>query len=436
MSGNHPTAHAAAARIGHPHHYRPTALDRALAGTRIIAALGPVRGITAGRVRAALTRLVYSTEDTRLALDPAATTNRWVYRPQRVADAVREISPVCAVDLPELLTRMRRHPGERLPLEVTLAGNYIIVDLAHALGDGRLVVLLLAALAHGPDTAGLDVFMARNLPTRALSTALVSYFGSTPARWGEVRRLHAHHCTTPAPAPAPVVDWGDWESSRRVVADRMPPAVADALRAWHTRHAPSASRGALSIMLYSAALRINGIECDKRVLTLVDCRRYLPPERRSGHGNFAVGVPLRFGDRPTLEAVTAILGEVTDSGWPLLAMGVGAAKAAVHGFIPCWIRSTPETETAAGGVRLAVSDLGRPSVFGGIDWAGVRGDRLAVPYVDAAGPSAMTVCVVEVDGARNVSASFHDRVIDRERVRAALELASRDPIAVLTADEE
>ncbi|MFC7446465.1 hypothetical protein [Rhodococcus daqingensis] len=413
---------------GSSRRYRPTALDRALAGSRVVSVIGPVRDLRAEDVRAALSRLVHTAPDGRVALNPDPNAAEWEYRPDLVEHAVAEVAPVGPDGIAGLLTEVRNRPGPRLPVEITVSGDYIVVDVSHALGDGLLIVLILTALANGPDTGGMDALAARALPADGLRSGLWRHFRADPRRLRQVLRLRARHRALDG-TPEEPIELGEWESTKRAVISRMPGEQIAALRAWGKEHEPGATTASLSAALYATALRDEGIECDDRMFVLMDCRRYLPEQQRLRNGNFAVGISLRFDARPQPRAIAEAVREVTESGWPIAAMGIGEVKSALRR--PRSAAGAPVV-TAQRRVRLAVSDMGRPAALEAVRWSDDGRPPVVIPYIDPDGPDAMTLCVLEVGGGRVVSASFHDSVIDRGRVQAALDRASADPVAVLS----
>lgn len=99
---------------------------------------------------------------------------------------------------------------------------------------------------------------------------------------------------------------------------------------------------------------------------------------------------------------------------------------------PCGRSGRRVPDRVTGRVALTVTHLGR-SGFAETLTAAQGGYPLAlIRYRDPDGPESLILHISQVGAVRTVSASFHDAVVDRYRVQAALDRASTDPAGVLT----
>ncbi|BBZ27693.1 hypothetical protein MMAD_19880 [Mycolicibacterium madagascariense] len=409
--------------------YRPTALDRALAGERTVAVVGPVAGLDEDRVAANLRAILAAAPDARPALWPDRESRSWSY-PSGVDDRAIVQRWDGTADIGRLLTDTGGRPlppfGQG-PLNVLISGDYLAVDYSHGMGDGQLGVTMLAALSAEPDAVRASA-LARGLPRTAVWSALRRHYRAHPRAARDLLRLRRRHgrAGDDEAVGTRVVDPSNLDKQSRTAY--MPPQCVTALRTWAREHAGGASPAAVTVASWMAALRAAGAVVDDRITVLVNCRRYLDPRHRFDQGNFAVALPL-WVPRPQTPAVVGdTIREVIDSGWPIAILGMAELKAAVPARVGADEPAT--TVTVPDRLRVAVSDLGRLGMFGDTVWAPGAPPQLAA-YLEPAGPDAVSLLVSELAGGRTFTASFCGAMVEPAVVARALNMMCDDPVATL-----
>lgn len=413
--------------------YASTQLDRTFAPARSIAVVGPTTGVDADAVRAALTAARAAAPTSRIGLDPRADERRWAYRDDIAGGvAVTERPDLPTDDLGELMNRIRHRDGDRLPVEIVLCGDYVAIDYSHGVGDGQFGVLLLAVAAADPD-GRLAPTLAPALPADATRRALWRHFRENPGAVQQLRRVRAEHARPDAVDDGlPTRTIENWTSTKTCRAEYMAPEVSAALEAWAREHAPGATAASLTVALVNAALRAERLRVDDHVMILFNCRRYLAEEDRNGHGNFAIGIPVRLGAGATPDLVATAMKDVIDSGWPLAVLGVAEAKSALtrHRRAPSMDDGAPITVPDR--VRLAVSDLGNlTSLYRHLDFVGDGRPAQMTATLEPDGPDGITVLVSRLNKGRTLAASFSAAMIDPDTVTRALRRVCTDPVALL-----
>ncbi|WP_315770908.1 hypothetical protein [Rhodococcoides kroppenstedtii] len=413
--------------------YASTQLDRTFAPARTIAVLGPTTGLDADAVRAALTAARTASPTSRIALDPRADQRIWAYRDDIAGGiAVTDRPDLPTDDLGELMNLVRDRGGPRLALEVVLCGDYVAVDYSHGVGDGQFGVLLLAVAAADPD-GGLAPTLAPALPSDATRRALWRHYRENPRALRDLRRVRAEHArpdTADDGVPTRTVD--NWAKTKTCRAEFMTPEVSAALEAWAREHAPGATAASVTVALVNAALRAEQVVLDDHVMILFNCRRYLAEEDRTGHGNFAIGIPVRIGAGATPGLVATVMKDVIDSGWPLAVLGVAGAKSALtrHRAAPAADDAGPITVPDR--LRLAVSDLGNvTSLYRHLHFADDGRPAQMTATLEPDGPDGITVLVSRLNKGRTLAATFCADMIDPDVVTRALRRACLDPVALL-----
>lgn len=416
--------------------YRSTAMDRVFADARIIAATGPSTGLDPDAARATLATAQQSSSQPRLSLAPRADSTYWDYRTDTAGRSAVEFLPDAdTTDLGQLLTDIRNRPGVRGPLEVLICGDYLAVDFSHGIGDGQLGLLLMSALSGDPDGSRAPG-LATGLPPRATWTALRRHFSANPSALADVRRLRATHKRTPNRADAPTRRIENWESAKASKAGYMAPAQVAHLKKWAKAEADGATSASISVALWAAALRAEGVAVDDHIMVLFNSRRYLDPSHLAAHGNFAVGIPLHLPAGTTPTAIASTMRAVIDSGWPIAILGMSELKDAVSSVRPGRKAAPSEaTEDTAvevpDALRLAVSDLGKLPMFGHLEWVDDGRPPQVVASLEPDGPDGVTMLIAELAGGRTYTASYCSAVVDDAVIESALARLCSDPVGLL-----
>lgn len=423
--------------------YRASALDRALAPSRTVAVVGPVRGLDEKSIVAKLDEAARCATDSRITLAPRPGA-WWDHRDVDWDAAVSRLPALADAELGQMLDSVRTRPGYRQPLEVVICGDHLVVDYSHGLGDGRLGLALLAILA-GADAVDARP-LARGLTGNAVAAAIRHHFLKQPVRVRDMLRARSHNkaggLVDVEPGPDSATDSGRFGRCHTVTGF-LPPGPRAAVQGWVKERHPGASRASVTIALLMAALRAEGVPVDERVSVLIDCRRYLGPENQDGFGNFAVAVPVLMPPNATPVEVTRHVRTVTDSGWPIAVLAVAEIKSRLPGrrrdapqaSDDADSETTGTTDVTPARMRLSVSDLGTLSTFGHLDWASGRPPQVAA-YLEPDGPDAITVLADELQGGRTFAASFWDGALSAGVVERALERICSDPVGVLNGIRE
>ncbi len=129
---------------------RASSRDLMRSGSRMITAIGPVRLPSIGEIRDTLTVLAHAGgRHTPIGLVPTTESRRWEHRPQDFLGNVQQLGPCTREDVPRLLTGLARAGASVYPLNVAVAGDFLLLDISHGLGDGRLALSLVRAVAGG-----------------------------------------------------------------------------------------------------------------------------------------------------------------------------------------------------------------------------------------------------------------------------------------------
>ncbi|CCQ15906.1 putative uncharacterized protein [Rhodococcus sp. AW25M09] len=409
--------------------YRATALDRVFADTRIVTAVGPVRGLDIERTRRTLAAAERVDDAPHVALEPRSDARQWHYRNGIAGDNV--ISSTAATeDLGRVLTDIRARGGERGPLEVIVFDDYLAVDYSHGIGDGQIGVMMLAAFCDDADGA-LVPGLAAGIPAGMTWKALWRHYSRNPRTLGAFWKLRARH-RAQADADTPRRRIDNWEDSKVSRAGYMDRARVDELKRWTAENTPGATSAAISIALVSAALRAESIDVDERIMVLFNNRRYLDPAQQGSHGNFAVGIPLRIPAATSPHEIAGIMREVIESGWPIAILGMSQLRDATSRIRSSGRQQHADSVTEVSDtLRLAVSDLGKLRIFDHLEWADDAGPPQVAASLEPDGPDGCTMLIAEVAGGRTYTASFCSEMVGVAVMDAALRRICEDPVALL-----
>lgn len=217
----------------------------------------------------------------------------------------------------------------------------------------------------------------------------------------------------------------------------MAPAQVVELKKWAKAQAPGATSASVSIALWAAALRAENVDVDDHIMVLFNSRRYLEPDLHSAHGNFAVGIPLHLPEASGPGQIAKTMRAVIESGWPIAILGMSEVKdtlASIRGRA-----DAPGTQAAADRtltevpdrLRLAVSDLGKLSMFGHVRWAQDGRPPQLAASLEPDGPDGVTMLISELEGGRTYTASFCSKFIGDAVIESALARLCSDPVALL-----
>ncbi|MDV6231955.1 MULTISPECIES: hypothetical protein [Rhodococcus] len=409
--------------------YRSTALDRVFADTRIVTAVGPVRGLDIERTRATLRAAERVARTPHVALEPRSDTRQWRYRSDIAGDNVTA-GTGATEDLGRMLTDIRRRDGARGPLEVIVFEDHLAVDYSHGIGDGQIGVMMLAAFSDDADGT-LVPALATGLPASATWKALWRHYSRHPKTLADFWKLRGRHRAEADGDSAPRRRIENWESAKVSRAGYMNRTRVDELKHWTAEYMPGATAASISTALWSAALRAEGVDVDDHIMVLFNSRRYLDPAQQSSHGNFAVGIPLHLPSGTTPVGITAAMREVIESGWPIAVLGMSLLRDAATRFRSSARAQTDSVVEVPETLRLAVSDLGRLRVFDHLDWADDGRPPQMAASLEPDGPDGCTMLIAEIAGGRTYTASFCSKMIDVGVVDAALRRMCDDPVLLL-----
>lgn len=409
-----------------PPTYRSTALDRALAPARTVVVVGPLPGLDPDVMKSVLHAAQNSTPAPRLALLPRTDTRTWSYSPD-ISQNVVTRDDLDTSNLGRLVTEIRKNSDPHAALQVLICGDYVVVDYSHGAADGQLGVTLPALLGAG-DTAHADV-VARGLPASATWTALWRHYRSDPRAVGRFWKLRREH-----KAGDPVEGTRrirDWRAATVSVSEYLEPATLRRVRSWAKDRWPGSTPGSITVAMWLAALREQGLAVDDKVMILMNCRRYLGAEFATAQGNFAVGIPLRLPGRPTPQDVAGVTRAVIESGWPIAILGMAEMKALLPGRGDPVPGDPPEGVWVGDRIRAAVSDVGRLRMYDSHTW--VTGDRppQLAAYLEPDGPDAVPLLVSELAGGQTLTASYCTAMVEPGIIEKALRRMCSDPLALL-----
>ncbi len=391
--------------------------DRAFLGVTVCRVFGPVAGVDAERLRAALIAL-HAADPTHPAVCALSTDPpRW-RRLSAERFAARPLVVALGDDAPDTPDELARYAYHRLPLGdrpllFAVRGGWVVAKFAHALGSGDYFNALLAdvvlAAASGRTPRPPRAGSAR----LALTRATVAHLLRHPGAPGRLLRM-------PRPRPAvpsrtrPVPDHA---STLTTCSARTGPDGAARMRAWRDAYAPGTSLTSVLVARLTRALHHAGLAPDASgVVLLTDLRRYLP----SGGGrNFVVGQYLAVPDAGNPYAVHRVLHAALAAGRPLAGMALRLLRAprTAPGTAPAGPVDTPVPARP----RVIVS-FSRLDALADLPWA-VPPDRVRhVNLSTVSPPEAVSVAVWEMAGALHAAASFHAEIFDPEAVRQALRL--------------
>lgn len=411
--------------------WRVTALDRPRLPERGLSVAGPIDVPSRADLVRALRLIAACGPQARVGLQIDRAAARWIWEPEQLGrlcdEAVVEAAPPCTADLGTTLTDLAAQGATSPVLRFLRSDRYLFLDMVHALGDARLMTLLLTGVVEAARTGEAPAWARLAEDRHPLRAALLHRGGADRFRPGAAVRAMRPSL------PSRDRSTGDrdrpWRPSVTAVYQRSEPGVLAEVRDWRRAHEPGMSRVPITFAAAHAALRAVGLRPQRRSLVLFDGRRYLP-RGVTVNGNFVAGLDLVVGEAPTPADFHDVIEQAAVAGRPLTAMlaglTVGRTLAAVSR-----IGGAPPTVPAAPRPYIAYSHVGLPPAAARLPWIGPRRDHVYTGLAEPAGPEGLTLVFAEIGDCLQVSASFHSGVFDRSRVAEALDLLCHDPISLL-----
>lgn len=393
----------------------------------MVGMVGPLEGLSRADLVRAVATVARRHPSSRIAYQGAPSGGGWIVGaadPGRWAsDVVVSWDRGLADGLGAVYTDLARRTDLPFPLAVVMCGDHVALRVTHALGDGRLVENLLAAIVQV--AAGGDAEYLDRSPARApLAKGLVRFAVRNPraAVRGAGAVVSRGLAVRSAQARRPPGTRVHWAPDKVVTYARMSPGDFAALRRWRREAAPGCSTAVVQLVLIVRALLDAGVQLDDRVMVPFDARRYLRPGAYVP-GNFSIGVPIEIPHGTTLSSVGDQLVEAAATGRPLTALASAYLRRREAGTTAT--ERDPEARP-----RLAFTHLGRPRVLEGLPWQ-PDAQRVYSGSVEPAGPEGITAAVTEVGGAMHVSFTYHRNVVDEALVVQAAELVESAAVALL-----
>ncbi|WP_338888925.1 hypothetical protein [Rhodococcus sovatensis] len=422
-----------------PVKYSASAIDMLRSEARIVCVLGPADFGGLARIKERLGRLASAGPAARLGLRVDSSSRKWDYRPDLVCDDVTEIAAATRYDVSDRLAELSRSASTEVPVRARLAGEYLLLDLSHGLSDAVLPIELFAFLADPAESPELPAWATARTVRCPLPRAVASWMIHNPMKVVDVlygkffRSPHAGGSTAQgATAGAPIDESRiPWTRSPAVVAATSSAGATKSLREWRDANLPDVSVTSILSAAVASAFRARGIATSNSAAFLFDCRRYLRGTDGVVLGNFAVGIDFDGVDLTDANDVHRNVTHAIDKGRPLAA---GALSALMYlrtrASLPVIATDSAPTSTRA---NLTFSDVGRLRQLESIAWTDDPSRRSFYPLSEPSFPDTIVVTSMHLRDTFHVSASFHDNFFDRDIVQSAMDLAMKDPVALLSA---
>ena len=405
---------------------RLTLHERAWLPLEYIRTVGPLTGVTADRIRAALIGLHAADPTHRAVSRLDRHGGRWLHLDADafaafVAEAVTDLG--ADGDFDAMTRRLQAEPRADHPVRILAGGGYVAMKVAHAYGDAGPVNTLLREIvrAAADERAAVIPPMPRVF---ALPRAWWNTFGSKPSKWRDALKM----------ARTPHVEAGEtrpWAANLTVRTARSAD-VLGRMRHWRDEYAPGVTTSAITFAAFTAALSELGFRPDMSGATfLADGRRYLP-EGVAVESNFCFGPWLSPASLTDPLAIHKTLKGELATGGMLTMMLLRESKLAVTGA-PGMPEPYPAEAPADPLVRLSFSNQGRHDVLADLPWAIDAAHRVNQSVPTLNGPEGITLTTSEMGGVLHLEATFHASTFDPAMVARALELVCADPAALIMA---
>jgi hypothetical protein len=418
-------------------------LDRMSGNERIVYVAGPVAVPPREQLVSNLLALAELGPHTRVGLRLNETSTAWTYDPTTLREwcesIVREVPAITADEAVATTREYIRDEGTPAPFQLIVAGDFVILRMNHLLGDAKLLCALFDVAIAAPDRPIPEWLVTRAVDT-PLSLAVRETFVKHPSQAAKVVRSQLSRfgagsgsggaaatgsaVTGIVDVPATAVPW-----QRRAEAaySRGTVASARALKAW-THSTPGSITVAAAILVAARrALAAEGIAVRGESSMIYDSRRYLPAGAET-NGNFIAGLPVPAGHSDDPRQVTAVVKANLDAASPLAAMLVGVTRTRLTGrripAAPSAVSSRPEA-------RVVLTNIGVRRELDAMPWTVVKGDEHFVVWSEPSAPDDIVIGVIQLRGALHITAFFHGNVFDVDRVQAAVDRVTTNPISLL-----
>ncbi|MCU1677091.1 MAG: hypothetical protein JWM93_1849 [Frankiales bacterium] len=405
---------------------RLTGLDRPWLGVRAITSVGPIDVPSRDALVGALRMIAGVGPQSRVGLTLDARRRWWLYDPAELDSfceaAVREMPPPNPRDVgAHLVDVSAAVPVDDLPIVLIIAGDYLTLSVLHALGDARIMMRLLTGVVQVARTGTLPSWVDSEREPHPLRVAIRHHFAGR-----HDRILALTRAMRPSLGSPPLQSRTPFTPSVSAVYARSSSDTVSDLRDWRKAHTAGASAIPVVFSAARAAFSAVGLTPARKSLVLFDGRRYLP-HRGDVRGNFAVGLDLEVAEPHRPQDFASAIDAAAAVGRPLSALVAGMALAPVVRHKSARNPTVP-TEPSP---YLAFTHVGRPLDIARLPWKGDVDSRAYTGLLHPASPEGITLAFAETQGGIQVTASFHDSVFDRDRVRQAVQLACDDPIGCL-----
>jgi O-antigen/teichoic acid export membrane protein len=400
--------------------------ERAWLPLEYIRTVGPLRGVTAASMRAALIGLHAANPTHRAVSRLDRSGARWEHMDgPAFADYVRAaVTEVDSADFDGITRTLQAEPRGHHPVRIIVGDGFVGLKIAHAYGDAGPVNTLLHELVRAAAENRPAVVAPSRRHRTALLKAWFKQFGWKPGRW-------ADGLSFPRPPAPPTGPTRPWQADLTVRTDRSASVLA-LMRTWRDEYAPGVTTSAITFAAFTAALGELGLDPDLSGGTfLADGRRYLD-KGVSIDSNFCMGPYLSPASLTDPAAIHRTLKAELATGRILTMMVLRQGKLAVSGT-PGLPEPYPSEIVLYPRPRLTFSNQGRHDMLGDLPWAVEAGSRVNQSVPTLNGPEGITLTTSEMNGVLHLEATFHASTFDPALVARALELVCTDPAGLIMA---
>ena len=423
-------------------------LDALSAGSFVWVIVGPMSNDDVSTILPRLRAIAERGPLNRVGLQPEEDSLAWEFDPEITDRYLAAPADADVTDPSAALTSLlSRKPGA--PIVATFQDGYLLIGLDHGIGDGGVMIELMAALgAQSPPAGGF----VDPVPPATTNTALMSVLrnavvseplaiskdigamtsGAIQGALGRLsERLTSGADTDDAP-PLRRQRVDPSSGTTRVAAAwaGSTPGYLHELKAWRDVEAPGASLSSLMFYCIWRGLREYGVHVMDDVNILVDLRRYLPKDAGT-LGNLA-GIatialpdcairPGAFGEAVRAELESTRLLARTTAAATIRRMG---AHRSLRGI----------GEPAHGRPRLILSDVTRLPASAKLSWR-QDGQKIFAVALPPGSSQHISVCMTNAGGTIQFAATFSPDIADPDRVRAGLARALTIPTDSIASEE-